>query len=119
MKVQFKFVVLFLLFHSVLHSASICSDRCFVNAYREGILRSGVDGYCQGNTFYVVAQVYSQSDFNKARQYLNASADLFVRACLLFKETLRAANSLQNSNLRGNLAFVYEYNGQRVQYSCP
>lgn len=119
MKVQFKFVVLFLLFHSVLHSASICSDRGFVNAYREGVLRSGADGYCQGNTFYIVAQVHSQSDFNEARQNLNASTDLLARGCSLFKETLRAVNSLQNSNLRGNVAFVYEYNGQRVQYSCP
>lgn len=117
MKAWFKFIVLFIMLHSALYSASVCSDRKFVNTLKSGVLRSGVNAYCQGNTFYIVAQASSQSEFNNLR-YLDM-ADLLASACPLFDDTLRLVNSLQNSNLRGNLAYVYEYNGQRIQYSCP
>lgn len=119
MKAWFKFVVLFIMLHSALYSASICSDREFVNSLKSGVLRSGANAYCQGNTFYIVIQVYSQSEFEQMRYLDDASADLLASVCSLFDDTLRLVNSLKNSNLRGNIAYVYEYNGQRIQYSCP
>lgn len=119
MKAQFKFVVLFLMFHSVLYSASICSDREFVNSFKSGVLRTGANAYCQGNTFYVVTQVYSQSDFEQLHYLDRAYADALVSVCSHFDDTLRLVNSSRNSNLRGKAVYVYEYNGQRIQYSCP
>lgn len=119
MKAWFKFVVLFVMLHSALYSASICSDRKFVNNFKSAALRNGANAYCQGNTFYVVTQVYSQSEFEYLRYLDDASADLLARGCKSFDDTLRLVNSLKNSNLRGNIAYVLEYNGQRIQYSCP
>lgn len=103
--------------HSALYSASICSDRKFVNNFKSAALRSGVNVYCQGNTFYFVAQASSQSVFEQMR-YLDM-ADLLAGFCTRFDDTLRLLNSSKNSNLRGKAVYVYEYNGQRIQYPCP
>lgn len=90
-----------------------------MNSFKDGVLRSGANGYCQGDTFYIVAQVYSRSDFEALSQNLRNSSDLLASVCSLFDDTLRMVNSLENANLRGNLAYVFEYGGQRIQYSCP
>ncbi len=115
---KFKLIALFLLLHSALCAASMCSSRDFVNSFKDGVLRSGANGYCQGNTFYIVSQVYSQSDFEALPQNLRNSSNLFASVCSLFDETLRMVNSLNNTNLRGNLVYVFEYGGQKIQYSC-
>lgn len=114
-----KIAILFLALYSALYSVSICSSRDFVHSLKSGILRSGADGYCQGNTFYIVAQIYSQSDFDTLRQNLHNVSDLLASGCSLFDEALRVVNHLNNINLRGNLVYVYEYNGQRLRYTCP
>ena len=90
-----------------------------MNSFKDGVLRSGANGYCQGDTFYIVVQVYSRSDFEALPQNLRNSSDLLASACSAFDELLRAFNSQNNLNLRGNFAYVFEYGGQRIQYSCP
>ncbi len=78
----------------------------------------GGNGYCQGDTFYIVAQVYSRSKFQNLRNSSDLLA-LLASSCSAFDELLRAFNSQNNLNLRGNFAYVFEYGGQRIQYSCP
>lgn len=124
-----KIVILFLALYSALYSASICSSRDFVNRFKNGVSSANYlfkesiiridDAYCKGDTFYIIYKVYDKNYFNQISWNLNNNNHSLAKFCTFFDDDLRIFNSQNNSNLRGNFVYVYEYNGQRLQYSCP
>lgn len=123
MKAKFALIALLLACSSAF-AESICKNsdytKAFIQSTEETATKMGLKSKtkCEGDTFYITYHIDDKDTFTQIRLNSQEVAKELKPACNFFDSSVEFVGANAKKQYTGNLIYIYEYKGQKIEFPC-